>query len=62
MTTLSSESASRTGSIDEIRRALREARSGADVDEIERRLDALQAELRARWTGPEATEPLTATA
>ena len=41
--------------IDDIRRALHAAESGADVDAIERRLDAMQAELRVKWTAAETS-------
>ena len=54
MTTLHGDSASRSGSIADIRRALQEAVSGADVDAIERRLDAIQDELRAKWAAVDA--------
>ena len=62
MTTLNGERASRSGSIEELRRALQEAVTGAEVDVIERRLDAIQKDLRARWAADDAAAPMTATA
>jgi len=47
----SARPASRTW-IDDIGRALHTAQSGAEIDAVERRLDAVQAELRAKWTAP----------
>lgn len=56
MTTLNGERWSRSGAIEDIRRALQEAQSGADVDAIERLLDAMQEELRATWSASETRE------